>query len=84
MWLRIKFYMPISDRLFSFFFFLKLFLTSYAYINRVLWNQFSDDLVNVSMHDEINSDTVKLARYNEPLYNQILGIRMIFFTPVIV
>ena len=52
--------------------------------DRVLWNQFSDDLVNVSMHDEINSDTVELARYNEPLYNQILGIRMIFFTPVIV
>ena len=34
------------------------------------------------MHDEINSDTVELARYNEPLYNEILGIRMIFFTPV--
>ena len=33
------------------------------------------------MHDEINSDTVELARYNEPLYNEILGIRMIFFTP---
>lgn len=53
--------------------------------DRVLWNQFSDDLVNVSMHDGINSDTVELARYNEPLYNEILGIRMIFFyTPVIV
>ena len=47
-------------------------------------NQFSDDLVNVSMHEEINSDTVELARYNEPLYTEILGIRMIFFTPVIV
>lgn len=52
--------------------------------DRVLWNQFSDDLVNVSMHDEINSDTVELARYNESLYNEILGIRMILFTPVIV
>lgn len=36
------------------------------------------------MHDEINSDTVELARYNEPLYNEILGITMIFFTTVIV
>ena len=34
------------------------------------------------MHDEINSDTVELVRYNEPLYNEILGIRKIFFTPV--
>ena len=41
--------------------------------DRVLWNQFSDDLVNVSMHDGINSDTVELARYNEPLYDEILA-----------
>ena len=25
------------------------------------------------MHDEINSDTVELARYNESLYNEILA-----------
>ena len=30
------------------------------------------DLVNVSMHDELNSDTVELARYNEPLYNEMV------------
>ena len=25
------------------------------------------------MHDEINSDTVEVARYNESLYNEILA-----------
>ena len=37
-------------------------------------------LVNESMHDEINSDTME-PRCNEPLYNEVLCIKNDFLYP---